>query len=123
MRVLHSWKRVLPIAGLAVILAGGYALAQTVAQESDRWVVDPNSPSDVMMEQCATAGLGPEGHTQMWKMIDGTHGTGAHRQMHQAMDGMMRGGAMGSGMMGDGTMDPGSPTGSGIMRGMISNGV
>lgn len=123
MGVLPSWKGVLGIAGLLVMLGGSYSLAQTLGQEVDRWVVDPNSPSDVMMEQCATAGLGPNAHTQMLKMIDGTHSTGAHRQMHQAMDEMMRGGGMGSGTMGDAKMNFGSPTEGGMIRGMMSNGV
>ena len=62
--------------------------------------VDPNSPSDVMMEACTTAGMGPEGHTIAGQMIDQMHGEGAHHKMHNFMDQMM---AM---MMGGQAMDP-----------------
>jgi hypothetical protein len=73
------------------LLAGGYALAHGPGQ---RHQVDPNSPSDVMMEQCTTMGMGPEGHTIAGRMIDQMHGEGAHHRMHQFMDQMM-------GMMGE----------------------
>ncbi len=50
--------------------------------------VDPNSPSDVMMEACTKAGLGPQGHTVVGRMIDQMHGEGAHHKMHSFMDQM-----------------------------------
>ena len=62
--------------------------------------VDPNSPSDVMMEACTTAGMGPEGHTIVGRMIDQMHGEGAHHKMHNFMDQMM------ATMMGGQAMDP-----------------
>ncbi len=62
--------------------------------------VDPNSPSDVMMEACTTAGMGPEGHTIAGQMIDQMHGEGAHHKMHNFMDQMM------GMMMGGQAMDP-----------------
>lgn len=77
------------------LLVGGYALAHG---PSERHQVDPNSPSDVMMEQCTTMGMGPEGHTIAGRMIDQMHGEGAHHRMHQFMDRMigMMGGMMGT---------------------------
>ena len=65
-----------------------------------RHPVDPNSPSDVMMEACTTAGMGPEGHTIAGQMIDQMHGEGAHHKMHNFMDQMM------GMMMGGQAMDP-----------------
>ena len=101
------------IAVVALFAAVGYALAH---EQGQRHAADPTSPSDLMMEQCATAGLGPEGHTQMERMIDQTHGEGAHHQMHRFMDEMMRGGAMGPGLMGNGVMNPSIPR-----RGIIND--
>lgn len=108
------------IAIFALFAAVGYALAH---EQGERHVADPASPSDVMMEQCATAGLGPEGHTQMGRVVDQMHGEDAHHRMHRFMDQMMQEGTMGPGMMGNGMMNPDSPSGGGMMRGMMFNGV
>lgn len=81
------------IVGVMVAI-GTYALAH----QEGRHVVDPNSPSDVMMEQCTAMGLGPEGHTIVGRMIDQMHGEGAHHRMHEIMDQMLGHGAMGGGM-------------------------
>lgn len=103
-----------------VLVAGGTVLAHEAGQ---RHVADPNSPSDLMMEQCTAAGLGPEGHTQVGRMIDQVHGQGAHHRMHQFMDQMMGAGGMGagsegvSGRMGQGTLRPR------MMRGMMGRGI
>lgn len=90
----YGWVTVIVTA--LVLLAGGYALAHG---PSERHQVDPNSPSDVMMEQCTTMGMGPEGHTIAGRMMDQMHGEGAHHRMHQFMDRMMSmmGGTRGSG--------------------------
>jgi hypothetical protein len=78
-----------------VLLVGGYAMAHG---PGERHQVDPNSPSDVMMEQCTTMGMGPEGHTIAGRMIDQMHGEGAHHRMHQFMDqAMTMMGGMGAG--------------------------
>lgn len=112
---------------IGILGMGGYALAHG---PGERHEVDPNSPSDLMMEQCTQTGLGPEGHTQVGRMIDQMHGEGAHHRLHELMDTMMRGmggvmgggggarmvgnGMMGPGMMGPGMMDPGRMRGPGI---------
>ncbi|MCH7923372.1 MAG: hypothetical protein IH975_10105 [Nitrospinae bacterium] len=78
----------------------GMGQGTTAHSAGKRHPVDPNSPSDVMMEACTTAGMGPEGHTIAGQMIDQMHGEGAHHKMHNFMDQMM---AM---MMGGQAMDP-----------------
>lgn len=92
----HRWLAVTVVA--LGLLAGGYALAHG---PGERHQVDPNSPSDVMMEQCTTRGMGPQGHTIAGRMMDQMHGEGTHHRMHQLMDRMMTmmGGMMGSGGM------------------------
>lgn len=103
---------------LGVFALGSYALAHG---PGERHEADRNSPSDLMMEQCTQMGLGPEGHTQIGRMIDQMHGEGAHHRMHQFMDQMMGGSALGPRMMGNGMMNPGTPRGGGMMRGMMFN--
>lgn len=92
----YRWLAVAVIA--VVLLVGGYALAHG---PNERHQVDPNSPSDVRMEQCTTMGMGPQGHTIAGGMMDRMHGEGAHHRMHQVMDRMMgmMGGVMGWGGM------------------------
>lgn len=115
-----SWSTTIALAtAVFSALAVGYALAH---EPGERHVPDPNSPSDAMMEQCTAAGLGPEGHTQVGRMIDQMHGEGAHHDMHQFMDQMMRGGMMGGGMGGRFGMGPGM-MGPGMMGGMMGRGI
>ena len=119
-----SWATTVVLgAALFGALAVGYAVAH---EAGERHAPDPNSPSDLMMEQC----LGPEGHTQVGRMIDQMHGEGAHHRMHQFMDQMMLGGMAGGGRpgrMGPGQpgpgMGPGMMIGPGMMRGMMGRGI
>ena len=78
----------------------GMGQGKTAHSAGKRHPVDPNSPSDVMMEACTTAGMGPEGHTIAGQMIDQMHGEGTHHKMHNFMDQMM------ATMMGGQAMDP-----------------
>ncbi len=107
-----SWAATIVFgAALLGALAVGYAMAH---EAGERHAPDPDSPSDLMMEQC----FGPEGHTQVGRMIDQTHGEEAHHRMHQVMDQMMRGGMMGRGGPGGvGSGQPGAGTGPGFMMG------
>ncbi len=103
-------RKMMVIAAVASAVAlGGYALAHEPGQ---RHVPDPNSPSDLMMEQCTAAGLGPEGHTLVGRVIDQVHSEGAHHRMHEVMDRLMSGGRIGPGVMGPG-----------MMRRMIGRGI
>ena len=119
MRSLPRFTALALGAAVAGALTIGYALAHEAGQQH---APDPNSPSDVMMEQC----LGPEGHTQVGGTIDQMHGEGAHHRVHRFVDemsgGMMGGGAGARpGRMGPGGMGPGM-MGPGIMGGMMGRG-